>query len=216
LSYRRRTRPGTTAAAVTSTLLTSTAVEHVLPPQRPRLEVVERPLSAIKPSPRHARRHPKSQIAKIAASITAFGFNTPILIEPSGEIIAGHARLEAAKQLDLTTMPTIVLSDLSEERLRAFRIADNKTPDGAEWVLDTLKCEFEFLGSIDIDLPELTGFATAEIENIFAGLTDASDDNDPADELPKVADGATPTTRLGDHRLYCGDAKDRLLRRSPR
>src|SRR5215207_5619074 len=212
---RRRTRPTLAPVAANVTAqLESTAVQRFMAPPNSRLQVVEQSISAIRPSPRHARRHPKSQIAKIAASISAFGFNTPILVDAAGEIIAGHARLEAAKQLSLTMVPTIVLSDLPEEKVRALRVADNKTADGAEWAFDILKSEFEFLGAIDIDLPELTGFATAEIDTIISGATDTKNEDDPADRLPEMAEDGAAITRLGDlwllgeHRLYCGDAKD--------
>lgn len=91
-----------------------------------RLEVAYKPLTALTPDPRNARTHSKKQIEQIAASIRAFGFTNPILADPDGNIIAGHGRLRAAKELSLAEVPVIELAGLMEAQKRALRLADNK------------------------------------------------------------------------------------------
>ena len=106
----------------------------------PPLTVSYRPIGGL-PDPRNARTHPKRQVEQIAASIRAYGFTNPILIDADGAIIAGHGRLLAAKAVGLAEVPTIELPHLSEAQQRALRIADNKIALGAGWDLELLKLE---------------------------------------------------------------------------
>ena len=172
------------------------------------LAVVYRPVGSLVPDPRNARTHPKRQLEQIAASIRAFGFANPILIDAEGRIIAGHGRLLAAKSIGMAEVPTIVLPHLSEAQKRALRIADNKIALGAGWDLDLLKLELGELAVIDVDLDlALTGFSAGEIDVILKGPADPEDEVIPA--VP-----ATPRTRpgdiwiLGEHRVGCGDGRD--------
>ena len=82
--------------------------------------IVERPITSLRPYARNARTHSKKHIRQIAASISRFGFTNPVLIADDGQIIAGHGRVEAAKQLGWTTVPTLTLSHLSEAERRAY------------------------------------------------------------------------------------------------
>ena len=141
-------------------------------------------------------------------SIQTFGFTNPILVDPSGSVIAGHGRLLAAKALGLAEVPTIELADLSPEQVRALRLADNKIALGAGWDLDLLKLELGELAALDIafDL-SVTGFTTGEIDVILHTPVDPDDEAMPP--LP-----AAPRTRpgdiwvLGEHRIGCGDGRD--------
>jgi len=180
----------------------------------PRLAVTYRAAGDLVPDPRNARTHPKRQIDQIKASIEAFGFTNPILVDPEGHIIAGHGRLQAARAMGLAEVPTIILSGLSEPQKRALRIADNKIALNAGWDLEILQLELGELASIDIDIdPTLTGFSTGEIDVILSSAAD------PDDEIiPPVP--ATPRTKpgdiwiLGNHRVGCGDSRDEgFLRR---
>jgi ParB-like chromosome segregation protein Spo0J len=90
-----------------------------------RLAISYRAVGDLVPDPRNARTHPKRQIDQIKASIEAFGFTNPILADPDGHIIAGHGRLQAARALGLTEVPTIILPGLSDTQKRALRIAGN-------------------------------------------------------------------------------------------
>ena len=98
-----------------------------------RLAVTYRAISDLVPDPRNARTHPKRQIEQLKKSIEAFGFTNPILADPEGHIIAGHGRLQAARAMGFSEVPTIILSGLSETQKRALRIADNKIALNAGW-----------------------------------------------------------------------------------
>ena len=91
-----------------------------------RLAVTYRAISDLIPDPRNARTHPKRQIEQLKASIEEFGFTNPILTDPEGHIVAGHGRLQAARAMGFSEVPTIILAGLSETQKRALRIADNK------------------------------------------------------------------------------------------
>ena len=115
-----------------------------------QLTLTYRPVASLVPDPRNARTHPRRQIDQIAASIRAFGFANPILVDPSGGIIAGHGRLLAAKALGLVEVPTIALPHLSEAQQRALRLADNKIALGAGWDVEILKLELAELAVLDM------------------------------------------------------------------
>src|SRR5258707_9563726 len=142
-----------------------------------RLAVTSRAVGDLIPDPRNARTHPKRQIDQIKASIDAFGFTNPILADPDGHIIAGHGRLQAARAMGFTEVPTIILSGLSEVQKRALRIADNKITLNASWDLEILQLELSELASLDVDIdPTLTGFSTGEIDVILSSAADADDE----------------------------------------
>ena len=102
-------------------------------------------------------------VDKVASSIKNFGFKNPIIIDKDNEIIAGHTRLKAARKLGLDEVPTIKVDDLTDPQIKAFRIADNKTSEFAEWDMDLLEIEME-------DIEDLfTGFDDKEIEKLFDG-----------------------------------------------
>lgn len=156
----------------------------------------------------NSRTHSDDQIDQIAASITEFGFTNPILIDENNVIIAGHGRLEAAKQLKLDEAPCLRLSHLSEAQKKAYVIADNKLALNAGWDDALLKSELLELRDMHFDL-ELIGFSDIELDELLEddetveGLTEE-------DAVPDVP--IDPVTRLGDvwilgnHRLMCGDS----------
>ena len=170
-------------------------------------------VDALEPRATNPRTHSKKQIRQIADSIERFGFTNPILVDDAGGIVAGHGRIEAAKLLGVETVPTIRLEDLTEAEIRAYVIADNKLTENAGWDREMLAAEFQGLLELDIDFDiTITGFEMPEID-ILIGELDTDDEEDPADDVPAVADGP-PVTRPGDiwrigkHRLICGDALD--------
>ena len=174
--------------------------------------VESRALTALTPNPRNARTHSHRQIRQIADSIEAFGFNTPVLIDENGTIIAGHGRVAAAKLLGLTAVPTLLLSHMSEAEKRAYVIADNRLAEKAGWDMEILAIEFDTLFEMapDLDLT-ITGFEIAEIDlAIQARKTGAAADALEVIPLPDV--GAPTVSRLGDlwmlgpHRVLCADA----------
>ena len=97
----------------------------------------------LKPDPKNARTHPKKQVAKIAASISATTFANPILVDENKVIIAGHGRLLAAKSLALKVVPVIEVPGLTKIQKRALRLADNKIASGAGWDRDLLRLELK-------------------------------------------------------------------------
>ena len=173
-----------------------------------KLEVVYKPLSELTPDPRNARTHSKKQVEQIVASISAFGFTNPILADPEGNLIAGHGRLRAAKQMGLDTVPVITLDGLTEPQKKALRLADNKIALNAGWDTEILKLELAELSlpEVEIDLG-LTGFSPGEIDVVLAESDDPDDEVIPAvPDNPRVQSG--DIWQLGEHRVACGDGRD--------
>ena len=143
---------------------------------------------------------------KVAASIKEFGFKQPIVVDKNMIIVAGHTRLLAAQKLGLKKVPVIIADDLTESQIKAYRIADNRVAEEAEWDYDLLKLEINDLVDLDFNLIE-TGFSQDELDNILNEKTDGLTDPDEVPEAPEE-----PTTKLGDiyilgnHRLMCGDS----------
>jgi DNA modification methylase len=172
---------------------------------------------SLRPYARNARRHNKGQIKQIAASITRFGFNNPILIADDGEIVAGHGRLAAAKLLGLETVPTLRLSHLTEAERRAYVIADNKLALNAGWDREILAIELQGLIDLDFEI-ELTGFSLAEVDIVLDEARESAPDGADAaveDTIPIYRHDAPAVSRMGDfwllgrHKLICGDARDK-------
>jgi DNA modification methylase len=173
--------------------------------------------TGLKPAARNARTHSKKQINQIAASIRRFGFLTPILIDKDSVVVAGHGRLEAAKQLGMETVPCLYVGDLSKAELRALAIADNKLALNAGWDEELLALELNEIKLLDVDFDlEITGFSIAEADGLIEGLAPEETGNPKDDVLPDL-DPHQPVTRAGDvwvmgnHRLVCGDAQDKGL-----
>jgi hypothetical protein len=181
-------------------------------PQRGNLHIEEREISSLKPFERNARTHSKKQIRQIAKSIREFGFNNPILIDDDDHIIAGHGRVEAAKALNITTVPAVRLCHLTEAEKRAYVIADNRLAEKAGWDPEILAIELQ--GLIDIGFAvEITGFETPDIDLILEEFDDASRQSLTADDQFPDPSFGPPVSRaddlwaLGAHRLLCGDAR---------
>lgn len=167
------------------------------------------PVEKLVPSPRNARTHSDAQVAEIAGSIRAFGFTNPILVGEQGDVIAGHGRLAAARQLGLSEVPVIPLTGLTDVQRRQLVLADNRIALNAGWDLDMLRLELKDLSALGADLSVL-GFTARELSEALTpadamGLTDE-------DEVPAVS--AVPVSKTGDiwclgpHRLACGDSTD--------
>tara|TARA_R100000808_G_scaffold18222_1_gene40004 strand:+ start:65 stop:1276 length:1212 start_codon:yes stop_codon:yes gene_type:complete len=165
------------------------------------MEIQKLAIEKVIPYIRNPRKN-ENAVEKVASSIHEFGFRQPIVVDDENVIIAGHTRFEAAKRLGMDTVPVHVAKGLTEQQVKAYRIADNRVSQESEWDMDLLKLELE-----ELDDPELSGFDPDELQNILVeigeGLTDP-------DEVPDVPD--EPTIKLGDllefggHRLLCGDS----------
>jgi DNA modification methylase len=177
------------------------------------LHVIACAISDLRPWKRNARTHSRKQIEQIAASIREFGFTNPVLVDESGNLIAGHGRVEAARILGMSEVPVIRIEHLTSEQKRAYVIADNRLALNAGWDAEILQIEFAELADIDLDFDmEITGFATAEIDLLIDGPP-ASAKQDPADVAPEATSGPAVTRagdlwHLGSHRLLCADARD--------
>jgi DNA modification methylase len=179
------------------------------------LEIIPRPRAELKPDPANPRRHSKKQIQQIAESIRVFGFNVPILVDRDGNVIAGHGRLLACRELGIDPVPTLCLGHLTPAQARAFRIADNKLTENGTWDDRLLAEQLRdlSLSGLDFDI-EVTGFEMGEIDLRIASLEDTpAAGSDPADILPEVS-VAPLVSKLGDlwllgrHRVLCGNTLD--------
>ena len=163
----------------------------------------------------NAKTHSEEQIQKMANSIEEFGFNNPILIDESGEIIAGHGRYIAAQLLNLDTIPVIRLAHLSEAKKRAYRLADNKISEQGGWDIDTLKLELSELEDLsdDVEITD-TGFDILEIDSLFVEKekNEMEKPDKKLNNIPYIADEEIITkpgdvwTLGGKHRIICGDS----------
>lgn len=127
------------------------------------MNILLKSISDIKPYSRNPRK--KLNLDKVVESIRNYGWQQPIVVDRAGVIIAGHSRYEAAKILECKEIP-VLIADLSPEKAKAYRIADNKTNQFSEWDYSLLNKEFTDLLDINMDL-EMTGFDTKELEDFF-------------------------------------------------
>lgn len=161
------------------------------------------PLAKIKPYPGNPRINAEAA-AFVANSIKEFGFRNPIVVDNAGVIIAGHTRLKAAKKLGLKEAPVIVADDLSDEQVKALRLADNKTAEAAEWDLNLLDQEISEI--TDIDMSDF-GFELDEEPDDDADAVD--DDFEEPENIEPIAKSGQ-IYRLGEQVLMCGDSTDKL------
>ncbi len=180
----------------------------------PELGLETRPLDELKVAPAQIRRLKPAHIDEIARGIRAHGFCVPLLVTRTGEVIDGHARLAAARALDLERVPCIRIDHLSDTEVRTLRLALNRLQERGEWDLDVLKQEFEALIDLEVDL-SVSGFEVPEIDIVLYGdSTDGRNTLDAeANALPSMDPDQPTITRLGDlwhlgpHSLLCGDAQ---------
>ncbi len=150
-------------------------------------------------------------VAPVAESIKEFGFKVPVVIDENHVIICGHTRFLAAKSLNIKELPCVIATDLSPEQIKAYRIADNKTGEIAEWDYELLPIELSELQGMDFDL-SLLGFDTSELEQLMNGTEDdvVTDGMTDPDEVPEAPEEPVSKKgeiyQLGNHRLVCGDS----------
>jgi DNA modification methylase len=174
------------------------------------LEIVYRPIDSLKPDPRNSNTHPPEQIEQLRASIRDYGFNKPILLKDDGEMIgAGHGAWEAAQLEGLKEVPTVTIRGLSEEKWRAYAIADNRIARNSTWNIEVLVGELNALQVQGFDLGEM-GFSSLELGTMgVTGFTleeklAKADEEIPLPPKPVVKPGELWI--LGDHRLLIGDS----------
>lgn len=171
--------------------------------RRGTVKIVDKPIEWLRPYENNPRNNEQA-VEAVANSIKEFGFKVPIVATIDGEIVNGHTRFKAAKSLKLKTVPVLIADDLTEEQIKAFRLADNKTGELAEWNVELLYGELDELDGFDMTL---FGF-----EDIDFSLDDFEEDEKEtgeevdidSEEKPKVEYG--DIFQLGRHRLMCGDS----------
>ena len=146
------------------------------------MQIITKKLSELHPYTNNPRKNDQA-VDAVANSIREFGFKVPVVIDKNGEIIAGHTRLKAAKKLKMKEIPCIVADDLTEEQIRAFRIADNKAGELADWDFEALINEL--VGITDIDMEQF-GFRLSADEDAQAlELDDVSTNQTKIHKCPK-------------------------------
>jgi DNA modification methylase len=169
-----------------------------------KVELID--IGRVIPYARNPRRN-EAAIAKVAASIKEYGFRQPIVVDEEMVIIAGHTRLQAAQQLGLTKVPVHTATGLTATQVKAYRLADNRTAQEAEWDDELLGLELGELAEQGFDL-DLTGFDGDELEKLLAEIDEGGLIDD--DDVPEAPE--TPVSKpddvwvLGNHRLICGDS----------
>jgi site-specific DNA-methyltransferase (adenine-specific) len=170
------------------------------------LEIEYKKVKDLIPYANNSRTHSEAQVAQIASSIKEFGWTNPILLDGENGIIAGHGRLQAARLLGETSVPTIQLHGLSEMQKKAYIIADNKLAMNAGWDNELLGIEIADLREAGFDV-DLLGFSEDELKEFSVEEVDGLTDEDAIPDVPDE-----PITKLGDiyqlgnHRLMCGDS----------
>ena len=165
------------------------------------MNIINIELKKIKQYEKNPRKNDEA-VGPVAESIKEFGFKSPIIVDKDNVIVAGHTRYKAAKRLKLKEVPCIVADDLTEEQIRAFRLADNKVGEIAEWDFDLLNMELE---SISFDMSSF-GF---NILNEEEGKEIEEDEYDLEEKLKNIEEPKSKygdIYQLGKHRLMCGDS----------
>lgn len=155
-------------------------------------------IKALHPYERNAKKHPKKQVDLLAKNIMEFGFTTPVLIDEDNNVIAGHGRLLALQSLGEVKAPCVRMSGLTEEQIKALRLADNKIAEMGEWDMGMAILELKDIGA---ELVDLTGFD----KDLLIG-PDEKDDEVPENPPPVAQIG--DLWALGPHRVLCGDSTD--------
>lgn len=166
------------------------------------MKIVDKPIEWLRPYENNPRNNEQA-VEAVANSIKEFGFKVPIVATIDGEIVNGHTRFKAAKFLKLKTVPVLIADDLTEKQIKAFRLADNKTGELADWDIELLYSELEDLTGFD-----MTMFGFEDIDFSLDDFEEEKEEGEEADtdseEKPKVEYG--DIYQLGRHRLMCGDS----------
>lgn len=146
-------------------------------------KVQEVALNKLKPYEQNAKIHGQEQIEKLKASIEEFGFLTPCLIDAEYNLIAGHGRVMAAKELGMAKVPCVFIEGLTETQRRAYILADNRLGELGEWDMDIVFDELIELDSMDFDV-SLTGFDLPE--ESFDSPTEDYDGDEEYEDVEKL------------------------------
>lgn len=173
-----------------------------------KIETIEEvEITKLIPYARNAKIHGSKQLDKLKKSILEFGFLTPCLIDKDFNLIAGHGRVMAAKELNLKKIPCVFIEGLTDEQRKAYILADNKLGELGDWDMDLVSEELEQLYKSGFDL-ELTGFSFDDIKTEDIDFTELDEKAEEIEQkLPKESKYEPGTIwKLGEHRLMCGDS----------
>lgn len=150
------------------------------------MNLIDKKLEEIKPYENNPRNN-EDAVQYVANSIREFGFKVPIVIDKDGTIVAGHTRYKAAQELGLETVPCIIADDLTEQQIKAFRIADNKTADKATWDDEMLGDELKDILA-DFDMRD-SGFGDFELTMLTEDMEPEPYDEDLEEEYTEKVGG---------------------------
>lgn len=172
-----------------------------------QLTIIYRDVSSLRTYEANARLHSKAQLKKLSRSIEVYGWTNPLIVDETGMVLCGAGRLTAAQELGIESVPTVVLSHMTDAQKRAYIIADNRLAEQASWSKKLLRSELQGLVEVGYEV-ELTGFDTLEIDTLLS----IGDDEPKVDDDVHLPDGRVPVSRVGDywhigvHRLFVGNA----------
>lgn len=164
-------------------------------------KIIMLPVSEVRPYEKNPRKNANA-VKFVKASIEQFGFKVPIIIDSNRVIVCGHTRLLAAKSLGMAEVPCIMADDLTDEQIRAFRLADNKVGEFAEWDMDLLGDELDAIAAAcDINMGDFGFDLDSEEEQPEVTEDEVPEEVEPVAKLGNIF-------QLGEHRLMCGDSTD--------
>ena len=164
------------------------------------MEIIELPIEQLKMYENNPRNNLPA-VKYVAASIKEFGFKQPIVIDKDYVIVAGHTRLLAAKKLGLTTVPCVMADDLTDEQIKAYRLADNKVKEQSGWDFEKLSIEMKELQNVGFDMNSFGfGIITQDPEPLPIERTYSDDSEyDSNEEIPIQARPTEPISKINDN-----------------
>jgi len=172
------------------------------------VELREVEIAALKPYERNAKQHSKEQVEKIGRSIRELGFLSPCLIDQEKNVIAGHGRIMAAKEIGMTTVPCVFVEGLTDAQRKAYILADNRLTELGEWNMERVQQELAALSDADFDI-SLTGFdPDLRFDDSMGAIQDDGWTETEADAAEEPRSRVGDIFQLGEHRLMCGDSTD--------
>ena len=161
-----------------------------------------------------SKKHPKKQIKKLVLSIVKLGYSNPIIITDNNVLISGYCRILAAQELEMTEIPAVVLSNVTETDANALRLLDNRLAEDSEWDFSVLKSEIEKLLKLDFELEDV-GFEPLDYDKLLYEEQEEKTTHEKEQDDASWLDANIPAIvkfgdlyRLGDHFVFCGDSRD--------
>lgn len=171
------------------------------------MKIIEIDIDKIKPYTNNPRIN-ENAVEKVAESIKQFGFKQPVVLDKNNIVVAGHTRLKASKKLNLKKIPCFYADDLTDEQIKAYRLADNKTGEFADWDIEKLNIELEELNNLDLSF-DMSDFGFEEIEEDKKVEEDDFNADEAIESITEPVTKRGYIYKLGNHRLMCGDSTNK-------